>query len=269
MAKTNEQFDQIFKEKLEGHQEKPSALAWERLESQLPKSSKSGWGHWWAIAASVSALLMVAYLYWPNSEELSEEVLVAQTEEIVEQVEGEDTTPVQQPVGALPEIQKDLTNVNPNSTSTPTPSVLKSAPKSETAPKPQIQKQEAKPDNYRNQSLVAEAQPTKEIQKNESLEIPEVKISEPELGLPELKAPDLTKTLAEAKTESNDEPLYRVNIYSNGIKKGEPADKNLITELGKTVGQVEGFLGKVDEGFAEIQDKKDNLFVSLNSKRAK
>ena len=73
--------------------------------------------------------------------------------------------------------------------------------------------------------------------------------------------------MAEAKTQTEDEPLYRVSIYSDGVKKGEPANKNLITELGKTVGQVEGLLGKVDDGLISIQDKKDNLFANLSTKK--
>jgi hypothetical protein len=41
----------------------------------------------------------------------------------------------------------------------------------------------------------------------------------------------------------------------------------LITELGKTVGQVEGLLDKLDEGLVEIQDRKDRFFSSLTSRK--
>ena len=263
MAKTNEQFDRVFQEKLEGHQEKPSALAWERLESQLPKNSKSGWGVWWAIAASVSALLMVAYVYWPTSGEMADENLVAQTEEILdsakEQTESGETESLESPIGDSAEIVQEA----PANSQVldQKPSNQKPAKQPESKSKPNSPKQETK-----IQSLIAEAQPIHEKVESQVTEVPEVKISEPALALPELKIPDLTKTVA-AVEEKDDQPLYRVNIYSNGIKKGEPTDKNLITELGKTVGQVEGFLGKVDNGFAEIQDKKDNLFASLTAKK--
>jgi hypothetical protein len=40
-----------------------------------------------------------------------------------------------------------------------------------------------------------------------------------------------------------------------------------VTELGKAVGQVEGLLGKLDEGYEEIQEKKERLFSSLTSRR--
>jgi len=40
-----------------------------------------------------------------------------------------------------------------------------------------------------------------------------------------------------------------------------------VTELGKTVGQVEGLLGKLDEGIEVIQEKRERLFSSLTSRR--
>jgi hypothetical protein len=51
------------------------------------------------------------------------------------------------------------------------------------------------------------------------------------------------------------------------LKKEEAPNKNLITELGKTVGQVEGLFDKLDEGFVEIQDRKDRFFSSLTSRK--
>ncbi|MCE2777733.1 MAG: hypothetical protein LW824_08930, partial [Algoriphagus sp.] len=61
---------------------------------------------------------------------------------------------------------------------------------------------------------------------------------------------------------------YRIRIFSDGLKKEEAPNKNLITELGKTVGQVEGFIDKLDDEFVEIQEKKDRLFSSLTSRKA-
>ena len=60
---------------------------------------------------------------------------------------------------------------------------------------------------------------------------------------------------------------YRIRIFSDGLKKEEAPNKNLITELGKTVGQVEGLLDKLDEGLVDIQDKKDRLFSTLTSRK--
>jgi hypothetical protein len=61
---------------------------------------------------------------------------------------------------------------------------------------------------------------------------------------------------------------YRIRIFSDGLKKEEAPNKNLLTELGKTVGQVEGLLGKLDEGIEGLQEKKERLFSSLTSRKA-
>ena len=262
MAKSNETFDQIFKEKLDGHQEKPSALAWERLDSQLSKSKKPGVGFWWAIAASLSALLMVAYLNWPSEVVNSEDKLVASAEEIQDEM-----PPSQNQVGEPEEISSPESTIENKPDFTPEKPKVKSN-------QTQTKTQKVNPSFANNQkqtqanSLVAEASSKSLEKKVEPIRSINGNITEPEVSLPALKAPDLTKTVAEVQSKASEEPLYRVSIYSNGIKKSEPTDKNLFTELGKTVGQVEGLLGKVDEGFAEIQDKKDNLFASLTSKRA-
>jgi hypothetical protein len=46
-------------------------------------------------------------------------------------------------------------------------------------------------------------------------------------------------------------------------------DKTLIGGLNKKVEQVEGLLGKVDQGFADLQDAKNNLFTALLTKKEK
>jgi cytoskeletal protein RodZ len=258
MAKTNEQFDQIFREKLDGHQEKPSTLAWERLESQLPKSHKAGWGVWLAVAASVSALLMVAYLNWPSLNGNSENKLITQSAKQSDEMEA-----ISEPFLAEMNSQNDISQSDKEHTQTEPNLIPQSTiSKPETSTNTKFQ-----PEQTTSVHLIAEANTSSRNNFTEPVEIPEIKATEPNLTLPELKAPDLTKTVALSQDLKEDEPLYRVNIYSNGIKKGDPVEKNLITELGKTFGQVEGLLGKVDEGFAEIQDKKDNLFASLTSRK--
>lgn len=263
MAKTNEQFDQQFREKLSGHQEKPSALAWERLESQLPKKSNSGFGVWWAIAASVTALFVATYAFWPGDGEVSTENLVAEKTEL--------------PIELIPESTEELNTQAEEITKTEEESSLElqananqESQKSQTQAKSNqepIQKTKPTQSPALNQSpsnLIAEAE-TK--QNPISIALPELKTEEIQIALPELRAPETEKLVAQSKAQPSEEPLYRVSIYSNGVKKGEEPDKNLITEIGKTVGQVEGLLGKVDDGLITLQDKKDNLFASLTSRK--
>lgn len=255
MAKTNEQFDRIFKDKLENHQEKPSALAWERLESQLPKKSNSGLGFWWAIAASVSILFFVGYLTWQGQEEVSEETLISENLKA-----NEDLPLLDQNSSPEEVLQTPNTNdlISENESLVASSKIQEAQGTYQKASIPATPKTEYNPSEF--------TAPSSEILIAE-VNVPELKAQDITLPLPEMKAPEINQALASSAMENAEEPLYRVSIYSNGIKKGEPVDKNLITELGKTVGQVEGLLGKVDNGFAELQDKKDNLFASLTSKR--
>ena len=264
MAKTNEQFDRFFSEKLGNHQEKPSTLAWERLEGQLPKQSRSPYGAWWAVAASLTVLLAVGYLFWSDSGDFSQEILM--TEDQHELPVNENNTLSDEPVPheELTE-EPDTTpatsipDQEPETTGEPGPK-----PKSSEGSKPVTKPTVPSATYEAPKNLVAEAE-NKPVESAESAVAPLEVVELPAINLP-VAEPSLERVLAQAES-AHEEPLYRVSIYSNGIKKGEPVEKNLITELGKTVGQVENLIGKVDEGFAEIQDKKENLFAYLTSKK--
>ncbi|MDI1322072.1 MAG: hypothetical protein PSV36_04950 [Algoriphagus sp.] len=252
MAKAPKNLDEFFKEKLDQHSVKPSALAWERLENQLPQKPESNKGIWWAIAASISLLLMAGFLFWPKPENISQENLMA--EEVQQEVIQENLTEIEKPetVESSPaqaqteETQKQISQSvqKPETQKKTKPTIT---PSFKTAP----------------QNLIAQTEtiPTEEVK---PIERPELKAETPEVSIPLIETPSLNQTVAEAKT--TEEPLYRVSIYSDGIKKDD-ANKNLITELGKTVGTVEGFIGKVDNGFADLQDAKNNIFATLTSKK--
>ncbi|MFN3997086.1 hypothetical protein [Algoriphagus sp.] len=262
MAKTNEQFDQHFKEKLDGHLEKPSALAWDRLESQLPKESKPTFGIWWAVAASVTALLVAGYSFWPRETGISEEILLAEKTELPmvapNEITAESTIETSQtPAEKIEPTLKSEVTPEIESTQAQPQVTSKTPEKTKPTPSPAL--------SQAPRNLVAQAE-TETIKTSITVAVPELKTEEIQVVLPELKAPIMEKTIAQTAPE-DDAPLYRVSIYSNGVKKSEPQEKNLITELGKTVSHVEGLLSKVDEGLISLQDKKDNLFASLTSKK--
>lgn len=252
MAKTPKNLDEFFKEKLDQHSVKPSALAWERLENQLPQKPESNKGIWWAIAASISLLLMAGFLFWPKPENISQENLVA--EAVQQEVIQENKPEIEEPaiLGSSPAQTQTEETQEPIA-----PPVQKSETQKKTKPT-RVPSFKTAPQN-----LIAQTEtiPTAEVK---PIERPDLKAETPEVNIPSPKTPSFNQTVAEAKT--TEEPLYRVNIYSNGIKKDD-VNKNLITELGKTVGTVEGFIGKVDNGFADLQDAKNNLFATLTSKK--
>lgn len=263
MAKTNEQFDQHFREKLDGHREKPSALAWERLESQLPKESKPTFGIWWAIAASVTALLVAGYSFWPTDGKVSPETFVAEKTELPQ--ENQTETSIEVPLNSseiIESVELDKTTENPDFKTETAQTKPETKPSTTQKTKPTTSP--ALTQAPKNLIAQLESEP---VSKPISVAIPELKTEEIQVDLPKLKTPEIEKMVAQTTAPADEEPLYRVSIYSNGVKKGEPQEKNLITELGKTVGQVEELLGKVDEGLISLQDKKDNLFASLTSRK--
>ncbi|NVJ85804.1 MAG: hypothetical protein HWE15_05830 [Algoriphagus sp.] len=259
MAKKNEHIDVIFREKLESHEVKPSQLAWERLEHQLPKEEKSNPRiYWWAAAAAVVVIFLVGSLLRNPSQPFEGEQLTAEKVESTEtqpsqetqEVEGlvADNATIEKEENAIPEIEKPkqkITNQKQSKT-------------------PEIKTQLEEP----SKNLIAEAQITEKEgeRKDEANQVEIAPITLPiEREIPELKPIDLNQTVAELKSEKPEEPAYKVTIISDGIKD----DKNLIVGIGKKVDQVGGLLGKVDEGFANLQDAKNNLFASLTSRKEK
>jgi hypothetical protein len=250
MAKSDETLDRVFREKLENHQETPSLAAWDTLASQLDaKQAPKNRNAWWAIAAAIPLVLGAAFLFLSIGQEPEIQAPLAKAQEIT--TEELTTTPVTPSPSVEAEIEIPSTS-----------SVSTSIERAQTGIKPQ----QRNPD-----VLVAEV-----ITQNEAVpaSIPvftaEVVPSAPEPVRSSAAALAETKPFS---TPSNNEALaeeggsYRIRIYSDGLQKAAPKEKNLVTELGKTVGQVEGLLGKLDEGIEGIQEKKERLFSSLTSRR--
>ena len=264
MANEKNNLDQFFREKLENHTERPSKLAWERLESQLPQQSKSNKGIWWAAAASLTILFTVGYFILREGNMPVEKPMLADntTEEVVK-------TPTQPEITTPEVIEKPQNKIENQQTA----EELNTKPTTTTKPKAKPADIPAKPQKSQTttpQNLVAMNE-TKEEPMQETIETvvtPKVETETPEFKQAELPDLKLEKAIAEASEPMEAEPAYRVKIYSSGLTE-ESKDKNLIAEIGKTVNEVEGLLGKVDQGFADLQDAKNNLFASITTRRSK
>ncbi|PZX55554.1 hypothetical protein [Algoriphagus chordae] len=260
MAKEKNNLDQFFKEKLENHTEKPSALAWERLESQLPQKSKSNKGIWWAAAASLTILFTIGYLVLKEGNIAVEQPMLADnsTEELIDTPTPTETN------------SAEVTEESPIETeNSQTPEELNTKP-TITTTKPANPSTTQKSKSTAPQNLVAMNEVKEEPKQEEPVQVivPTLEIETPEITQPELPALELEKAVAEVTEPAQEEPAYKVKIYSSGLKE-EPKDKNLIAGIGKTVNEVEGLLGKVDQGFADLQDAKNNLFASITSKKTR
>jgi len=256
MARENTNLDQFFKEKLVQDSIKPSKLAWDRLESQLPKKEKTKTPFmWWAVAAAVVIMFSVSYLTLRDEVTEQNPTLLAEENQDSPEISEQNST----------ELTLESTFENQNE-ETP-----KSTVEENVISEPvKVEKKKIieKPNSKQSQKLIAQVE-------NQSDPSSKVELTEKELILepvdvPALKLPDLqvNKTVALVEeTPIDEEPSYRVKIYSDGLE--EEKDKNLIAGIGKKVEKVEGLFGKVDQGFADLQDAKNNLFTSLLTKKEK
>lgn len=254
MAKSDEILDRVFRDKLENQEASPSPAAWEKLEAQLDVAKQPKKNSWWAIAAAMPLLLGLGYLIWSQAPQPKQENSVAASEEVLEvPLVPESTQKAETEVSEESQYQNSLPEkVYPSSSK---PDLLASLPQ----------------ENSKEVNLgkvVAEAVTFPSPQTGIPVEVNSTSEAKtwlsPEATQTNTSASSTQPTLAD--TEEIDG--YRIRIFSDGLKKEGAPNKNLITELGKTVGQVEGLLDKLDEGFVEIQDKKDRLFSSLTSRKA-
>jgi hypothetical protein len=242
MANADKNFDQYFKDKLGNHEIKPSKLAWERLDSQLGKKSKSVAFPIMRIAAAIILLLGAAYIIWQVSR--TEEISGPQTAEVIQIPEQEEILESNTEAQLEEEIKKE------EEVNLFTPEKLGQEKAKKAAPvKPQgIRKTVTE----RPKELLAEN--TTHTERNQ-----EEMISIPEIELPELK---MTEAVAMNNLAEEEEVVeYKITIKSRGLKD-EPQKQGLIGGIEEKVDKIGGFLNKVEQGFADLQDAKENLFAS-------
>ena len=251
MAKSDEVLDRVFREKLENHQETPSPAAWDTLASQLDtKQATKKASSWWAIAAAITLALGAAFLFWSTGQESEIQAPLADAQETTTEV----GTTI--PMTPSPSVEAEIEAPSTSSVSTPNERVQTGIKTQQSIPSTLvaevITQTEAVPASI--PVFTAEVVPSNSPQP----------VHSPAPALPETNAvstPSANEALAE------EVGTYRIRIYSDGLQKAAPKEKNLVTELGKTVGQVEGLLDKLDEGIEGIQEKRERLFSSLTSRR--
>ena len=246
MANTDKNFDQYFKERLAKQEEKPSQLAWERLEGQLPKKEKGFWIPLMGIAATLLLFLTVGYVVWQTN--LDSETNIPLTSAL---------TPSEEVAGS-----ENLEETNPSNPKTIEETIaVTEEPKKETKNPVQVPliKSAATKQKITEapKELLAEASTPEE-------RVDEATFETPDVILPEL---DVTEAIAQNNIEEEKEVMtYKITIKSNGIKE-EPEKQGLIAGIENKVDKIGGLLNKVEQGFADLQDAKDNLFVSNNTSK--
>ncbi len=253
MAKSDEELGRVFREELENHEASPSSVAWDKLEAQLDAARQPKKNSWWAIAAAMPLLFGLGYLIWSQVPQTEQENSVAASEEVLEVPLVPKSTPkAETSVSEEVQYQNSLAEKATPSSSNP---VLNSS----------LPQENSKVVNLGN--LIAETVTSPSSDAAVALELNST--SEAKTWL----SPEATQTNTSASStqpalaDAEEIDGYRIRIFSDGLKKEETSNKNLITELGKTVGQVEEIFGRLDEEFLEIQDKKDRFFSSLTSRK--
>jgi hypothetical protein len=233
MANTDKNIDKYFRDQLENHEIKPSGLAWERLESKLDQNKKPAYP-WMKVAASVMLLLTMGSLIW-----LSIDFTKSQVELPVAQVE-------EKPEATEPIIEAETPQVSEE----PAPSVpapaQKSAPAKSTVNRAETPQRETVAQN--DVPVIRE--------KPEFTPIETIERVQPEIELP----------MSGEVFIAEHQPEVRVKIISSGIAE-KPQKENLIDDLGEKIEKVGSLISKVDQGFADLQDAKNNLFASITSRR--
>lgn len=246
MAKKLTPIDAIFKEKLIDYQVVPSSEAWQKIEANLPSKSRSLKIYWWAAAASISGILIATFLLNSNSKNpISENQLTTiRLDEMTKEIEPKpDRSDFKQ--------AENPTQMTQKRTSIPEKKIEKMVEKRLRRELSQIEPE------INIQLVILDVDPI--LMPVENLELNrQIRETNEQTEIP---------TSESISLNIEEEPLYRVNIYSNGIKK-ENSPKNLLTELHKTANQVENILDKVDDGLS-IQKIKTSLMQTLASKKEK
>lgn len=241
MAKTENNLDRYFREKLEKHEEKPSALAWERLDQELGRK-KSTYVPFLRIAATLLLVMGLAFVFWQlddTSEQAGEQL-----------AEVEEVSKPEETVEMNGNLALEEENLEPQEKAN-TIQMAKTAPSVEKLPARKVQEEPA------SSILLAEERPKRGEEK--PIELPEIPLAELRLDHAITSAQNLSM-------EAEEEVSYRVIIKSSGIKD-EPKKPNLIEGIENNVNKLGTFLSKVEQGFADLQDAKNNLFASNSPAR--
>lgn len=238
MAKDNQDIDRLFRDKLAGHSVQPSPQAWGKLESRLSQNKKAG-VPWMRIAASFFLIGSVAVLMWLSVPTAPKEP---------------DTVTDQQPVpeiipGEAPVMHK-------------TPAVEENKEKAPPlAKKPNL----IKPKQAVTEPALAAAEPVENEPANK-VNIPIQEVAPIELPPLDTDLLVAENSLAEPEEAVYQEVEYKITIISNGISTA-PQKGTLVGEIENKIDKIGGLIGKVDQGFADLQDAKNNLFASIATKK--
>jgi hypothetical protein len=253
MAKSDEVLDRVFKEKLENHEASPVPAAWDKLEAQLDAVKQPKKSTWWAIAAAMPLLLGLGYLIWSQEPQTEQENSIAAIEEVLEVPLVPDSTPEAKKVGN--EAAEKPTCQNKSITPQSSTLEFKSSLPQENTKAIDLENAVAEIVTFPSPQTAAEQEVNSTTDTKALLNS-------------DTTVPSFSTTILQPSLEEVEEvDGYRIRIFSDGLKKEAAPNKNLVTELGKTVGQLEKTISNLDNEYLKIQDKKEWIISSLTSRK--
>jgi hypothetical protein len=244
MAKGND-IDRLFQEKLTGHSVQPSAVAWDKLEARLSQKKRAP-VLWIRIAAAILLIGGLSALIWLGVENTRQELDHLADQEPVQERSVRESH-------RLPEAAPPLQ--------------VEEAPENEEVPQPVAPsgpvRRIAPANTVKPVLATLPSEESKPVAK-ENIPLPEWTA----LDLPPLDQKLLAaeSDLVDLEGEEAKEVAYKVTIISNGLRE-KPEKEGLVGEIEEKIDKIGSLIGKVDQGFADLQDAKNNLFASITTRK--
>lgn len=238
--------DVLFREKLSNHETQPSPKAWARLEEQLEQSKKPLWLIWGNYAAGFLLLLGIGigYQYWDQSP-------TDRGKEMITEIAPIQTVPVM-PVDSVT-----------------APIVTETPPIIEPIQRKQAPSQPTQVDKSIEQLAVVTSDIPERLVESLPHSDQREEVWAEALAFDALTLPSgLDEVKLENQTTEN-EIAYTVKIVSRGYAIA-PDKGQLVDGIENKLEKIGGFFTKVDKGFGDLQDaKNDLLFQVMASKKEK
>ncbi|MDN3668444.1 hypothetical protein QWY93_03770 [Echinicola jeungdonensis] len=250
MNNSRHPIDKVFHQKLSQHQIKPDPMAWERLAIQLNRPNKSNRFLWLKVAAILVIIMVLGILALNLQNSEVQRQLAHHPEKKVNPITPKNI-PFISPKSIQPgEVEKDFGD---NKTS------INSIDRANYPNKPSSTEE--------NLSKINNGIPN--LKKPSMLEKPTIDPIAPLTKKPfpwKLAHPKVENISAISEDQlrkiNQNEVTYSVTIISNGISDNSPSD-NILVQIEGKFNSLNNLLNKVDQGYAQLQDAKNNLFTSL------
>jgi hypothetical protein len=240
--------DVLFREKLSEHEITPSPKAWSKLEQQLGKKEKPIWLVWGNYAAGFVLLvgIGIGIQYWNRTVPELEKELLAEI-------------PLEQP---SPLILTD-TMMAPEVADTPNTSAQSQPAQKKTSPP----NPETSSTNIPNQQVASlPMNPSERLEESLPPIDQREEIWSEAIALDQYAIPlEISEIMPEVLSQEN-EIAYTVRIVSRGYAIA-PDKGQLVEEIESKLEKIGGFLTKVDKGFGELQDAKNDLLFQVMASR--